>query len=73
MTKHGRCTKGRTTFVIAHRLATIRDATRIVVFRHGRIVETGTFEELQRRGGFFTELVEAQFATTATPAKVPSP
>jgi ATP-binding cassette, subfamily B, beta-glucan exporter len=54
--------KGRTTFVIAHRLATIRNATRILVFRGGRIVETGTFEELQRRGGFFAELVAAQFA-----------
>ena len=53
--------KGRTTFVIAHRLATIREATRILVFRQGRIVETGTFDELTRRGGFFTELVEAQF------------
>ena len=49
--------KGRTTFVIAHRLATIREATRILVFRQGRIVETGTFDELTRRGGFFTELV----------------
>jgi len=54
--------KGRTTFVIAHRLATVRGATRILVFQHGRIVETGTFEELQRRGGFFAELVQAQFA-----------
>ena len=54
--------KGRTTFVIAHRLATIRNASRILVFRGGRIVETGTFEELQRRGGFFAELVAAQFA-----------
>ncbi len=57
--------KGRTTFVIAHRLATIRSATRILVFQHGRIVETGTFDELQRRGGFFTELVRAQFARVA--------
>jgi glucan exporter ATP-binding protein len=57
--------KGRTTFVIAHRLATIRNATRILVFRHGRIVETGTFEELKRRGGFFAELVQAQFAAAA--------
>jgi ATP-binding cassette, subfamily B, beta-glucan exporter len=54
--------KGRTTFVIAHRLATIRNATRILVFREGHIVETGTFDELQRRGGFFAELVAAQFA-----------
>ena len=53
--------KGRTTFVIAHRLATVRDATRILVFRDGRIVETGTFDELTRRGGFFAELVQAQF------------
>ncbi len=59
--------KGRTTFVIAHRLATIRNATRILVFRQGRIVEAGTFEELQRRGGFFAELVAAQFAASAFP------
>ncbi|MFY9840497.1 MAG: glucan ABC transporter ATP-binding protein/ permease [Xanthobacteraceae bacterium] len=57
--------KGRTTFVIAHRLATIRDATRILVFRNGRIVETGTFDELQRHGGYFAELVRAQFAIAA--------
>ncbi|MGC1980602.1 MAG: glucan ABC transporter ATP-binding protein/ permease, partial [Pseudolabrys sp.] len=40
--------RNRTTFVIAHRLATIRNATRILVFDHGRIVEMGTFQELQR-------------------------
>jgi ATP-binding cassette, subfamily B, beta-glucan exporter len=57
--------KGRTTFVIAHRLATIRDATRILVFHNGRIVETGTFDELQRRGGYFAELVHAQFTIAA--------
>jgi ATP-binding cassette subfamily B protein len=56
---------GRTTFVIAHRLQTIRNASRILVFRHGRIVESGTFDELKRRGGFFAELVEAQFAAAA--------
>ena len=60
--------KGRTTFVIAHRLATIRDATRILVFRNGQIVETGTFDELQRRGGFFAELVQAQFGPSSLPA-----
>jgi ATP-binding cassette, subfamily B, beta-glucan exporter len=54
--------KGRTTFVIAHRLATVRNATRILVFQNGRVIETGTFDELQRRGGFFSELVQAQFA-----------
>jgi len=69
--------KGRTTFVIAHRLATVRGASRILVFRHGRIVETGTFDELSRRGGFFTELVQAQFGTQnaviASEAKQSSP
>jgi ATP-binding cassette subfamily B protein len=57
--------KGRTTFVIAHRLATVRNATRILVFQNGRIVESGSFDELQRRGGFFAELVQAQFAIAA--------
>jgi glucan exporter ATP-binding protein len=56
---------GRTTFVIAHRLATIRNASRILVFRNGGIAESGTFDELQRRNGFFAELVQAQFATAA--------
>ena len=53
--------KGRTTFVIAHRLSTIRNATRILVFSDGRIVESGTYEELVARGGFFAELAQAQF------------
>src|ERR1700726_827171 len=54
--------KGRTTFVIAHRLATVRNATRILVFQNGRIIETGTFDALVERGGFFAELVTAQFS-----------
>jgi ATP-binding cassette subfamily B protein len=53
--------KGRTTFVIAHRLATIRKATRILVFDRGRIVETGSFEELVQRDGTFAELARGQF------------
>jgi ATP-binding cassette subfamily B protein len=53
--------KGRTTFVIAHRLATIRNADRILVFAGGRIVETGTFDELTRLGGHFAELAKSQF------------
>jgi ATP-binding cassette, subfamily B, beta-glucan exporter len=57
--------KGRTTFVIAHRLATIRHAARILVFKEGRIIESGTFDELYRGGGFFSEMVEAQFGTQA--------
>jgi ATP-binding cassette subfamily B protein len=53
--------RGRTTFVIAHRLATIRNADRILVFEHGRIVETGSFDELVTKGGRFAELARAQF------------
>jgi ATP-binding cassette, subfamily B, beta-glucan exporter len=51
----------RTTFVIAHRLSTVRNATRIVVFEHSRIVEAGTFDELLRIGGRFAMLAKAQF------------
>jgi ATP-binding cassette subfamily B protein len=56
--------RGRTTFVIAHRLATIRNADRILVFDQGRIVETGTFDDLVARGGRFAELARAQFMAT---------
>ncbi|MBV9111708.1 MAG: glucan ABC transporter ATP-binding protein/ permease [Hyphomicrobiales bacterium] len=52
---------GRTTFVIAHRLSTIRHATRVLVFDHGRVVETGSFDELLRKGGIFAKLAQAQF------------
>jgi ATP-binding cassette subfamily B protein len=48
-----------TTILVAHRLSTLRDADRILVFDNGRIVETGTYEELLRRGGVFTELVHS--------------
>jgi glucan exporter ATP-binding protein len=54
---------GRTTFVIAHRLSTIRHATRVLVFDHGRVVETGSFDELIGKGGVFARLAHAQFAT----------
>src|SRR6201988_2500157 len=53
--------KGRTTFVIAHRLSTIRNATRILVFEGGRVIESGTFDELVAKGGRFAELARAQF------------
>ena len=53
--------RGRTTFVIAHRLSTIRNATRILVFQNGRVIESGTFDELVARGGHFAELARAQF------------
>jgi ATP-binding cassette subfamily B protein len=60
--------KGRTTFVIAHRLATVRNATRILVFDQGRIIETGSFDELVAKGGRFAELAQAQFLAVAEPA-----
>ncbi len=53
--------KGRTTFVIAHRLSTIRNATTILVFEHGRVIESGTFDELVAQGGHFAGLARAQF------------
>lgn len=53
--------KNRTTFVIAHRLSTVRKATRILVFDAGRIIETGTFEELLAAGGKFAQLAQTQF------------
>jgi ATP-binding cassette subfamily B protein len=56
--------RGRTTFVIAHRLATIRNANRILVFDQGRVIESGTFEELVAKGGRFAELAKAQFMAT---------
>jgi ATP-binding cassette subfamily B protein len=62
--------KGRTTFVIAHRLATIRNATRIVVFDRGTIVESGSFDELVARGGKFNELARAQFMAGALHTEV---
>ncbi|MGB9368871.1 MAG: glucan ABC transporter ATP-binding protein/ permease [Xanthobacteraceae bacterium] len=63
--------KGRTTFVIAHRLATIRNATRILVFDHGRIIESGSFDELVARSGRFAELAQAQFLATQPTAAEP--
>ena len=52
--------KNRTTFVIAHRLSTVRKASRILVFDMGRIVEAGTFDELVRAGGRFAGLARTQ-------------
>jgi ATP-binding cassette subfamily B protein len=53
--------KDRTTFVIAHRLSTVRKASHILVFEAGRIVEVGTFDELVKAGGLFAGLADAQF------------
>jgi ATP-binding cassette subfamily B protein len=61
--------KGRTTFVIAHRLSTVREADRILVFDEGRVVEQGGFEELARKGGLFSELVATQLMPIAAEKK----
>jgi ATP-binding cassette, subfamily B, beta-glucan exporter len=61
--------KGRTTFIIAHRLATIRNADRILVFDQGRIMEYGSFEDLVKEGGRFAALARAQYMAGAGKAR----
>ena len=58
--------QGRTCFVVAHRLSTIREADQILVMRDGHIVEQGTHDSLLERGGFYAQLYHAQFAGTET-------
>ncbi len=58
----GKMMKGRTSFVVAHRLSTVRDADIILVMRDGHIVETGKHEELLKKGGFYYHLYNSQFA-----------
>lgn len=53
--------KGRTSFVVAHRLSTIKESDRILVMNQGHVVETGTHEELLARGGFYAKLYRSQF------------
>lgn len=60
-----RISVGRTMIVIAHRLSTIRNATRILVFDDGRIIESGTFDDLVAQGGHFGQLARAQFMVQA--------
>ena len=66
--------RGRTTFIIAHRLATIRRADQILVFDHGRVVEAGSFDDLIARQGLFSSLARAQFIAneTAAPDQLPA-
>ena len=54
--------QGRTSFIVAHRLSTIRSADMILVMRDGHIVEQGTHESLLAQGGFYSELYQSQFA-----------
>jgi ATP-binding cassette, subfamily B, bacterial len=59
-----RLTRGRTTFIIAHRLSTVRSADIIVVLRDGVLAERGAFADLLRQGGVFADLYRTQFAGT---------
>ena len=63
--------KNRTTFVIAHRLSTVRKASRIFVFDAGRIIEAGTFDELVMAGGRFASLARTQLIS-AEPIVAPT-
>ena len=54
--------EGRTSFIIAHRLSTIRNADLILVMNEGDIIESGNHNELMKKGGFYAELYNSQFA-----------
>ncbi len=56
---------GRTTFIIAHRLSTVRKANRIVVLERGRIVEQGRHDDLMALGGVYAKLAGLQLVETA--------
>ncbi|MBQ4170753.1 MAG: ABC transporter ATP-binding protein, partial [Ruminococcus sp.] len=54
--------KGRTSFVVAHRLSTIKESDVILVMKDGNIIEQGSHEELLKQGGFYHTLYNSQFA-----------
>jgi subfamily B ATP-binding cassette protein MsbA len=66
-----RLLRGRTVFVIAHRLSTIRGADRILALDEGRLVESGTHEELYDAGGLYRRLCDLQFASPITQPESP--
>ena len=55
--------EGRTSFIVAHRLSTIREADVILVMRDGKIVEQGNHQSLLQKGGFYATLYNSQFDT----------
>ena len=67
-----RLMQDRTTIVIAHRLATVLEADRIVVMDHGRIVAQGTHDELVRSNELYARLAALQFAATLRPPAMPT-
>lgn len=54
--------EGRTTFIVAHRLSTIREADLILVMNNGKVIEQGNHDELLNKGGFYANLYNSQFA-----------
>ena len=63
----------RTVILVAHRLSTLLDTDRIFVFDEGRVVETGDYDDLVRRGGVFTELVHSAAGDAPLSGRAPSP
>ena len=57
-----RLMEGRTSFIVAHRLSTIQEADVILVMKAGQIIEQGTHESLLKKGGFYAQLYNSQFA-----------